>query len=248
MTLLNTADAIYLGGVAADRVYLGATQVWPASAGDAGLVQIVPYENFGDQLGTGDTYTVAPEDAFTPGNYCVFTSTNYLDSGINGRVKTVHFGGTLAVKSVEHSDAAFSDCIWGGEVGSDGTGCVVTLEGVALQFSAGAIMERSDVDTSDPLDATNTATGNSTAPTVGVASIEQPRELIVAVIGGQNGENDTLTVPADYVELYVQSDGVNLVPGAAAYKIVSATGAQTAAFSRVDAHDWQAVMATFKLN
>jgi hypothetical protein len=29
MPLLNTADAIYLGAAAADKVYLGTVQVWP---------------------------------------------------------------------------------------------------------------------------------------------------------------------------------------------------------------------------
>jgi hypothetical protein len=32
MTLLNAADALFLGDAAVDRVYLGATQVWPADA------------------------------------------------------------------------------------------------------------------------------------------------------------------------------------------------------------------------
>lgn len=38
MPLLNTADALYLGANAVDRVYLGATQVWPTGAPDVGTV------------------------------------------------------------------------------------------------------------------------------------------------------------------------------------------------------------------
>ena len=45
MALLNTADAIYRGAAAADKVYLGTVQVWPpevtAEEGFAGSVMVM---------------------------------------------------------------------------------------------------------------------------------------------------------------------------------------------------------------
>lgn len=225
----------------------GQSVIIATGGGGGGIVQ----HDFVEVASGGPTITLTPAAPFTSGNGVVVFASNYLDSGTNGRIASMTCNGVAMTKAVEHNDAVFSESIWYGVAGGGSAGVVATLEASSTQFYLAGWVERDDFDTSSGaasmIDTTNFNTGNSTTPSVTIASIAQANEFICTVFGGENNINDTITVPVDYVQLYLESDGGAQVPCAAAYKTVSATGAQTANYTFASAHAWQLIMAAFKL-
>jgi hypothetical protein len=214
-------------------------------AGHVGLVQTTGQKKVMGGVGSTLTYTITPTVPFTLGNECFLRSSNYMDSGTNGRIAGVTFNGTAATKDIEHNDGVFSGAIWRGQSGGGSAGCVITLElTVGDLFYLACIDERDDYT---GFDTTNSATGTSTAPAVAIASPAQNHEVFYSVIGGENNQNDTLVVPGGWTQDYLDSDGVTEIPAAAANLENNASGAVTATYSRGSSHNWFAIMAAYKL-
>ena len=104
----------------------------------------------------------------------------------------------------------------------------------------------------DPLDRTSTGTGSSAAPSAGPTSTtSEADELLIGVVGteGPNGDpagtwGDSFTAgPRTGTTGGTDDTNITISLG---YRIVSATGAYTAAKSGITSRDWAALIATFK--
>lgn len=118
--------------------------------------------------------------------------------------------------------------------------------------SAGVLMEVDGLNLSDPLDKTASATGNSNAPSSGAtAATAQAYEIAVGVIGTEGPESDSAGSWSNDFQAGVRigSSGQSAVSNSTvseAYKVLSSTGAQTAAKTGVTSRRWAAVIATYK--
>jgi len=104
----------------------------------------------------------------------------------------------------------------------------------------------------DPLDRTSTGTGSNDAPSAGPTSTTtEANELLIGAIGteGPSGDpagtwaNSFTAGPRTGTTGGTEDTNITISLG---YRIVSATGAYTAAKSGITSRDWAAVIATFK--
>lgn len=118
--------------------------------------------------------------------------------------------------------------------------------------AAGALMEIANVAAASQLDQTAVATGSSTSPSSGAtAATAQAYEIVVGAIGTEGPGGDT---QGSWSNSFQPVAYVGTTGGAAAsnvslslgYKIVSATGAQTAAKTGITSRQWGAATATYK--
>lgn len=217
--------------------------------GFVGIVQTTGQVQVSGGSAPGSQYTITPAAAFTSGHLCVLMSSNYMDSGTNGRISAVSFNGVAAVKYQEDNDGVFSQSIWAGYAGSGSAGCVITLEagvGGGLLYYNANIVERDDAVVSSPSDVNNVAAGTSASPSISVTTTNA-HDFVVAVYGGSNNQTDSITAPGGWTTGYIETDGSSQVPCGAVYKEVSSTGVQTATFTVGASHAWQMIMAAFKL-
>jgi len=116
-------------------------------------------------------------------------------------------------------------------------------------ITMGAIAVRSAA-TSGALDKTKTATGSSTAPATGDSdATTQADEIVVAGFGEINttGSTQTVTDPSGYTVIFNEGEAASYIVSGGAYKILTATGAQSASWSVTGAAaPWGAILATYK--
>lgn len=118
--------------------------------------------------------------------------------------------------------------------------------------AAGALIELANVATSSQLDQIAAATGSSTSPSSGATSVTgQNYEILIGAVGTEGPGGDTQGAWSNSFQgiAYIGTTGgaaaqnVSLSVG---YKIVSATGAQTAAKTGITSRQWGAAIATYK--
>ncbi len=106
------------------------------------------------------------------------------------------------------------------------------------------VQEFSGIATASPLDKTVVATGTSAAPNSGATAATTQADELVIGFAGYFGTNVLAAAGSGYGDL-AQSNQTN-ANGAMESKLVSATGAQTAAFTLASSRDWACICATFK--
>ena len=104
----------------------------------------------------------------------------------------------------------------------------------------------------DPLDQTSTGTGNSLTPSAGPTSTTtEPDELLIGAVGTEGPSGDAAGMWGNSFTAGPRlgttggADDTNITISLG-YRIVSATGAYTAAKSGIASRDWAALIATFK--
>lgn len=88
-------------------------------------------------------------------------------------------------------------------------------------------------------------TGASTAPAITSGTTTSASELVMAVVADLTG-NTTITNPTGYTQIFNDGNWTTDTAGQAAYKIIAATGTQTATWGYSPSQTYRAVMATFK--
>jgi hypothetical protein len=118
--------------------------------------------------------------------------------------------------------------------------------------AAGALIELANVATLSQLDQTAVATGSSTSPSSGATSATtQAYEVVIGAIGTEGPGRDTQGSwsngfqPIAYTGTTGGAAAAN-VSLSVGYKIVNATGAQTAAKTGITSRQWGAAVATYK--
>lgn len=127
----------------------------------------------------------------------------------------------------------------------------VTFDSGSGFYAVASVAEFSGLATSSALDKTATNSADSTTPTSGTtATTTQADELVVACLAEYEGSaNDGIDVPATtgYTNIHVERDSSTYMGHASDYKIVSATGAQSAAWGTLASSlAWGACIATYK--
>ncbi len=118
--------------------------------------------------------------------------------------------------------------------------------------AAGALLELANIAASSQIDKTAVATGSSTSPSSGAtAATTQAYEIIVGAIGTEGPVGDTKGAWSNGFQpiAYVGSSGgtpANNITLSVGYKIVSVTGAQTAAKTGITSRQWGAAVATYR--
>ena len=123
---------------------------------------------------------------------------------------------------------------------------------VTLPLAPGSAVaqEWSGLVTSAATDQTAVSDGTTAgpSPTSGTtAATSQASELAIAVMCDNTGLNpETITDPTGWTNIYHQTNGATYDAGAAAYKVLSATGTQVATWGTGDNVNWVGCIATFK--
>jgi hypothetical protein len=118
--------------------------------------------------------------------------------------------------------------------------------------AAGALLEIANVAAASQIDQTAVATGSSTSPSSGATSATtQAYEVVIGAIGTEGPGGDTQGSwsngfqPIAYTGTTGGAAAAN-VSLSVGYKIVNATGAQTAAKTGITSRQWGAAVATYK--
>jgi hypothetical protein len=133
-----------------------------------------------------------------------------------------------------------------------GGATTVTVDYGTDFYLAGSVTEFSGLETASALDQqTSNSDGGSSTPTSGnTGATAQADELVLACVSVSATDSSVgLDTPATtgYTNLHVEQDSLNFMGHASDYKIVAATGAQSAAWGTLDAaYAWSAKIATFK--
>lgn len=201
-----------------------------------------------DNFATGPTYNAASN--FTAGNTVIITLVHYGAGTVN-RVTGITVSGTAAVKDIDVTDSGATNHaeIWrASNVAGGSTAVAITVNSGSGQYLSCGFEEWDDI-ASSPLDQTGT-TGNtvSAAPSVTSASTTtQADEVVYALFLDYAGTNWTsATPPGSYTESWEEPNGTLHEAGSAAYRVISATGVQTATFATGASMSWIAAMATYK--
>lgn len=133
-----------------------------------------------------------------------------------------------------------------------GGATTVTVDYGTGFYVEGSVVEFSGMVTTSALDVqTSNSNAGSTTPTSGTTgTTSQANELVlVCVQVSTSSTNVGLDVPATtgYTNLHVEQDSGSTIGHSSDYKIVSATGTQSAAWGTLSASEaWSAKIATFK--
>lgn len=200
-----------------------------------------------DASGAG-TITYNAAGNFTAGNTVIIALTHYGSTRISG----ITVSGTAAVKDAQNYDATGQNAqeIWRASNVAGGSSAVV-ITCPAGSYVVCSFEEWDNITLSSPLDQTGTAgITTSTAPSFASGTTTQADEVVYAVYGDTgSGVNWTSsTPPAGYTETFDEPDGTAHEAGSAAYRVISATGAQTATFTTGASIPWMGCIATYKLN
>lgn len=106
-----------------------------------------------------------------------------------------------------------------------------------LEFSSAGGVALDQVPTS--------TSGASTAPSITSGTTTQASELVIAMVTNLTGDT-TITNPSTYTQIHNDGNWSTDASGQAAYKILSATGAQTATWGFSPSQSYRALMATFR--
>lgn len=227
----------------------------PSGGGFVGIVQTKLLHLSG---ATDTTWSITPDTPFTHNNIVVVPFGYYRDGG-NADVASMKCNGVAMARAVlvqtdDGGTHVFESDIWLGYAGntianggSGPDGILATLTASAPVYVNARAIERDDAVVSSPLGPTNTATGNGTAPAVGLTPT-QPKMFIVSAMCGENNATDTISTPGSpWIQAYVNSDGSSEVPCAGTYETVNSTSPLTATYGYAAAHDWVACIAAIKL-
>lgn len=203
-----------------------------------------------DNFASGPTYNAASN--FTAGNTVIITLVHY-GAGTTNRVTGITVSGTAAVKDSEVSDSGNTNhCeIWRAtNIAGGSTTVAITVTAGSGQYLSCGFEEWDNITTSSPLDQIG-STGNTTSSSPSVTSASattQADEVVYAAFLDYVGTNWTSsTPPGSYTESWEEPNGTAHEAGSAAYRVVAATGSQTATFTTGSSMSWIAVMATYKL-
>jgi hypothetical protein len=201
-------------------------------------------------LGLGVTYNASSN--FTAGNTVIITLVHYgVAAGI--RVTGITVSGTSATKDFEKSDGANLNHaeIWRAtNVTGGSTAVVITANSQSGQYISCGFDEWDNI-TSTPVDQSGTAgpTSSASPSATTSSSTTQADEVSYALFIDQVGSNWTSsTAPAGYTESWEEPNGTTHEAGSAAYKVLTATGTETATFTAGASLTWMAVIGTYKLN
>ena len=133
------------------------------------------------------------------------------------------------------------------------SGSTITINaGVAVTARAAVASVFRGLADEDPLDQTSTGTGSSATPSSGAtATTAEADELLIGAIGTEGPDGDAAGTWGNSFTAGPRlgttggTDDTNITTSLG-YRIVSATGAYTAAKSGITSRDWAAMIATFK--
>lgn len=194
------------------------------------------------------TYNAASN--FTAGNTVIITLVHFHTGS---RISGITVSGTAATRDVEKSNAGNNNHaeIWRAtNIAGGNTQVQVTFPGGNNYISLG-FEEWDNIATTSPLDQTGTGgpTSGSSAPSATTAgATSQADEVAYAVFCDYVGTNWTSsTPPAGYTEAWEEPNGAAHEAGSGAYKVLSATGTETATFTTGANMAWVCALATYKL-
>jgi hypothetical protein len=201
----------------------------------------------GAGVGQGASVSYTPPSAFTPGNTILVLMTVFSTEGLS---TSVTVGSNAATRDASNSVGTDQHLeIWrisnlpsAGDVTINWAGPGVgnyVLRGV-LEVSG---LENSGVVdlTPAPQGGTGTSPSISTSPT----ATDQADELVIALMQLTSGDA-TITQPGSYTSIMNNGAWSTDAAGAGAYRIVSATGTQTATWTLSASVGWAAAMVTYK--
>ena len=213
-----------------------------------GLVQSSGKKFSDNNTGTSATFNAASN--FTAGNTVVITLAHF-NSAAN-YITGITVSGTAATRSVQKISAdTFNTAeIWIASNVTGGSSAVVVSFASGGRYITCGIDEWDNITTSTPLDQTGTGgpTGSAAPSVTSAGSTTQADEVVYAVFCDYAGTNWTSsTPPSGYTESWEEPDGTTREAGSGAYKVVAATGSQTATFATGSSMSWISAMATYKL-
>jgi hypothetical protein len=195
-----------------------------------------------------------------PGNFTagsdVIIGVSYY-TGVASDISGIDVNGTAAVRDGFRIDNVSPGNISMIELwratGVAGGGSTVTINGTSRPggwyISCGA--EEWAAFAASPLDqiATNASDGtNTAAPTATTAATSQADDVVYSVWGEWGGVNQApVTQPSGMITAWIEPSGAGQQGGGAAYKTVSATGAQTTTWATNTSNAWACIAAAYKL-
>lgn len=198
---------------------------------------------------TSGTVNYAFPGNVTAGNTVIIAMNHF--SSVAAEITGITVSGTTAVKDITKTDGTGNYAqIWRATNCAGGSATIaVTFSGAGNYISFSA-EEWDNITTTSPLDQTGTGgPTSSAAPSVtSTGSTSQADEVVYAVFTDYVGTSWTSsTPPSGYTETYEETNGTVHEAGSAAYRVVAATGSQTATFATGSSVSWISAMATYKL-
>lgn len=203
------------------------------------------------QTGRGaavDSFALTFPSNVTAGNLLVGCYSPYNGSGISNATPTG--GGTWSTTTAPGADAAWDAYICHAANATGGATTVTADYGSGF-YVVGSISEYSGMETTSVVDVQTQATGSSTTPSTGnTGSTTQADTLAVACFASGTGTSDvSIDTPAatGYTNLHVEQDSNSYMGHSSDYKVVSGTGAQSAAWGTITSgQSWGAKIVVFK--
>jgi hypothetical protein len=206
------------------------------------VVQNLAPGNAGVDQGATSTYT--PGVAFTAGNTILMAFTSYAP---NGLATSMTVGGNAGTRDESNSfgtDQHFE--IWRVSNLPSAGDAVINWSGGGNYVLRG-ILEVSGLENSGVVDQNpSPAGGTGTSPSITSGTTTQADELVFAVVQNVGSSDVTFTQPGSYTSVANNGNWTTDASGAIAYRIISATGAQTATWTSSGSINWAAGMVTYK--
>jgi len=221
-------------------------------------VAIVVVQNLapgGSSTANGQTVSYTPGTAFTVGNTILAVLQFYsltgsmAASGANAGFKVNGVAGTrdfVYLDGSAHQGLEFWRCT---NIASAGDALVSWTGNGAPDgnYVLRGFIEVSGLDNSSPVDQTPTrTTGGSTAPSITSGTTTTANELVLVGFLNEGTSDPTITAPSGYTPIASDGGWSAGASGGSAYKIIAATGAQTAAFTLGTSTGWAMAMVTYK--
>lgn len=203
-----------------------------------------------DNVGAG-TVTFNFPGNITAGNTVIVTLAVYNDQTF--RISALTASGTSGTRDVDKASADNANHaeIWRVTSAAGGSTAVAITLPSGVNYLSGCAEEWDNISTSSPLDQSGTGgpTAGSSAPSATAAgSTSQADTVSYAVFCDYAGTNWTSsTPPSGYTENFEEHDGTAHEAGAGAYKVLSATGTETATFTTGASMSWICSLAVYKL-
>lgn len=212
------------------------------------IVQISPKGEGNNVASASASFTALP----TAGNAVLVCAVIKRDPGHANSSCTDNQGNTYA-KQIQFVDAKNQAEIWADfEIGTPSGTYTVTLAGNynSGNYIALYLVEVSGLVTTGVLDqsATGTTAFPGTSTSVGPTSAtDTADELVMAVISFESTDSNlNITLPTGYTAIGVEQSSVGKAAIEACYKLVSATGTQSATWNHDGTANTGAVLATFR--
>lgn len=194
----------------------------------------------------GSAPNAALDSSVTAGN-ALIVLVSYFSSGTDGAITVSDNRGNTWTTRVAaqtgngQSRIAICEAL---NVAGGATTITVTSSGTGDQYITADAVEVASLPAASAFDVSATNTGASTTPSTGTtAATAQADEIAFAVFGTESSGG--MATPTDYTNLDLNNDNSVYQPISACYRILTATGAQSASFT-AGMVSWVGGIATYK--